>query len=314
MLCPKIYAIIVTFNGSLWIENCLQSLGKSNCPVEILVVDNASTDTTLSLISRHEDVECLSLEKNFGFGQANNIGMRRALQGDADFIFLLNQDARVQPETISRLVNCAQQNPDFGILSPMHLNGDGSEIDYLFSRYIARATNPSFTNFLSDCYFRQSGHVYPISFVNAAAWLISRPCLEQVGGFDPLFFMYGEDDDFCNRVRFHGYQIGLMPEAVIFHSREKNATSQPNLLTRLKRGSNRRASEMLPRLKQPSGSFIRNIKAWSSDTLCQGLRFLFNGEFKELASLTVALGKIMMLLPKILKHRKISQRSGPNWI
>src|SRR5436853_176799 len=61
--------------------------------------------------------------------------------------------------------------------------------------------------------------VYFVPFVNAAIWLISRKCIQEVGGFDPLFFMYAEDDDYCCRLRLHGLHIGIVPTAHAYHAR-----------------------------------------------------------------------------------------------
>ena len=62
--------------------------------------------------------------------------------------------------------------------------------------------------------------VYEIKFVNAAAWLISRNCIETVGGFNPLFFLYGEDNDYLTRVKYHKFKVGVYPDANIYHDRE----------------------------------------------------------------------------------------------
>jgi GT2 family glycosyltransferase len=135
---------------------------------------------------------------------ANNIGIQAALAAGADYILLLNQDAYLNQDTVRILVRCAQANSQYGILSPLHLNGDGTAIDPMFVGYIAQGA----PRYYSDLYLRQCKFVYDISFANAAAWLITRECLLTVGGFDPLFHMYFEDVDYCHRARFH--RIGLV--------------------------------------------------------------------------------------------------------
>lgn len=306
---PIVYAIVVTRNGAPWIEDCLQSLVQSHYPVSVIVVDNVSTDGTPSLVSHFSGVVCLRQDKNLGFGRANNIGIRRALQGGADLVFLLNQDARVHPETIGKLVSCALDHPEFGILSPLHLNGDGNEIDPNLVLYITQGAK----RFFSDLYLGRSiNHVYSIDFVNAASWLLTRKCLNQVGGFDPLFFMYGEDKDFCNRAALHGFSIGLMPSAIIFHSRGKNGPVNVN--KSLWRRLSRMTSEMLVELKRPLGTFVGRFVYLAIDIMYRVLRSFLGRNLREAALLMLAFMMISVRLPKIWKHSKMSLRPEPHWI
>lgn len=305
----KIYAVVVTYNGVCWVERCLESLMLSEYPVDTIVVDNASTDETAQLISNFRDVIYLEQQKNLGFGKANNIGIREALQRRADFVFLLNQDACVTPNTIGRLIQVAQKNSKLGVLSPIHLNGDGSAIDAKFAQYIINRGAP---NFLSDLYFGDVKDVYRPQFTNAAAWLLSRKCIEVVGGFDPLFFMYSEDNDFCNRVSYHGFQIGLVPSAVIHHDRCQN--KDVLLLDWLNRGSERRVSGMIALLKRPSRRFSANFVHWCRKILLQSLECFTKFEFSRLGSIIIATAKVLARLPKIRKHHRMSRRPGAHWI
>jgi N-acetylglucosaminyl-diphospho-decaprenol L-rhamnosyltransferase len=97
----KVVVIIVTYNGAGWIEKCLNSLRNSSLNTDVIVIDNASTDETVSLIENlYPEVELVKRANNLGFGQANNIGLRMALDQNADFVFLLNQDAWIDQDTI----------------------------------------------------------------------------------------------------------------------------------------------------------------------------------------------------------------------
>ena len=214
----KIFTIIVTYNGMKWIDKCLLSIvNQSN----VVVVDNLSSDNTVSYI-RHNfpTVTILPQTSNLGFGGANNIGINYALNNLADAVFLLNQDAFAQPNCVNNLVVAYQNNTNYGILSPIHLNGDGSAVDYSF----LKVTSPYYaSNLISDLIVRHfSKDVYEINFVNAAAWFIPKEVFYSVGGFDPLFFLYGEDDNYCQRILFHGYKIGIIPNATVYHDSENN--------------------------------------------------------------------------------------------
>ena len=99
----NIYAVIVTYNGMKWVERCLDSLRQSTYPITPIVIDNLSTDGSKEYIPSHfPEVIWLPQEKNLGFGQGNNVGMRYALEHDADYVLLLNQDAYLHKDSIKK--------------------------------------------------------------------------------------------------------------------------------------------------------------------------------------------------------------------
>jgi GT2 family glycosyltransferase len=211
------FAIVVTYNGAKWIDKCFGSLVDSNIPVKILAIDNASSDGTPNIIKeKYPQVEVIETGQNLGFGKANNIGLKRVLDENADYAFLLNQDAWVEQDTLEKLVGIQKQNPDYQLLSPIHLNGQGDAIDRNFQTYLGNNWTPGF---YSDLYLNKLKSIYEGKHANAAAWLLTRFCLETVGGFDPLFKHYGEDDDYLNRLRGANLKLGIVPLAIIFHDR-----------------------------------------------------------------------------------------------
>lgn len=211
----KIFTIIVTYNGMQWYNRCLGSLRDSEIPVETIVIDNASTDETVSYIKEHFPEVCLIESKeNLGFAKANNIGMKRALDSGADYVFLLNQDAWVEKDTLSKLVQTFVENENVGIASPIHLNGEYTGMDWAFAKCVP-------DGFISDSYMQKLEPYYPVRFVNAAVWLINAECIRKVGGFDILLFVhYGEDDNYCQRVLYHGYKIIINTTCTACHDRE----------------------------------------------------------------------------------------------
>lgn len=233
----KVIVIIVTYNPLKWIEKCLNSLLQSSISVEILIIDNNSTDGFQEIVkSKYPQAELIQCKENLGFGAANNIGIKKAYDKSADFIFLLNQDAWVQSNTIAKLIFAQQNEPEFGVVSPMHLNGSGDKLDYNFSNYII----PFHCKGLySDIYLNTvKSSIYQINFVNAAGWLLPRACIETVGGFNPSFFHYGEDDNFIERVHFHQFKVGVLATTMLFHDREERNNSvyfgDPKLIYRRK--------------------------------------------------------------------------------
>lgn len=222
----KIIVIIVTFNGKQWYDRCFSSLQNSELPLQIVLIDNASSDNTVEYIKRHfPKIYVIKSDKNLGFGQANNIGMRYALQNGADYVFLLNQDAWIEPNTIKDLIEVHKKNPEYGILSPIHLNADKTQIEKGLMHYIADYKITS-TDLINDLYFRKEKEIYETNYINAAAWLLPTRTLNIIGGFDPIFFHYGEDDNYMQRVKYHKMKIGICPGVTIVHDTDIRIKSE----------------------------------------------------------------------------------------
>lgn len=207
--------IIVTYNGMQWLERCLASVPTS---YELVIVDNHSTDDTVAFIEENYPKAKLFKEKqNLGFGQANNKGIRYALNQGADYVYLLNQDAYLEANTIEKLIEICQQDHTFGILSPFHYTDGFKRLDANFLMYLERYGVHH--QVIKDANEVKLKNVYEIPFVNAAGWLLTKEVLEKVGGFDPLFFHYGEDRNYSQRVLFHNLKIGIVLGSFMIHDR-----------------------------------------------------------------------------------------------
>lgn len=194
-----------------WLDRCIGSLLCSSLKPDVLVVDNGSSDGTRERVaSGFPGVQLVCNDSNLGFGAANNIGLRKALSGGYDFVYLMNQDAWVYADTLDLLV--AACGSGFGVLSPVQNDSDGN-MDGRFrkkcGRYVAGNT--------------VAGTVVEVPFVMAAHWLVSREALRVVGGFSPAFLQYGEDDNFIDRLHWHGLKCGVVPGAFAVHDRSSRA-------------------------------------------------------------------------------------------
>ncbi|WP_321425449.1 glycosyltransferase family 2 protein [uncultured Bacteroides sp.] len=221
----KVSVIIVSYNFEQWIDRCLGSLRRSTFPVSVIVVDNGSKDNTTQIIERkYPEVHLIKTGVNLGFGKANNIGIRCAMERGADYFFLLNQDAWISEKTIKTLLDLFEEHPKYGILSPTHLNGKGDKLDFGFSTY-------SGMNEKEEFFTMQKDHeVVTLKFINAAFWMISVQTIKKVGGFSPLFYHYGEDIDYINRLHYHGLQLGYSPRVFGYHDRESREVSRAGFL------------------------------------------------------------------------------------
>lgn len=208
----KVFVIVVTYKGRRWYDRCFTSLRESTFPLQTVVVDNASNDGSVEYLrENYPEIHLIESEENLGFGRANNMGMRYALDNGCDYVFLLNQDAWIEPDCIKRLIKIHTLHPDFGILSPMHLSREKDHLNIYLDD-----GNRNY-ELLSDFYFNSSKDFYPVKYVNAAAWLLPKTTLETVGGFDPIFVQYEEDDDYLNRAIYHGLGVVLCPMARVVH-------------------------------------------------------------------------------------------------
>ena len=209
----KILVVIVTYNALKWVKKCLNSVEKSTLPADVLVIDNGSTDGTLPLIrTDYPRTRIIETGENLGFGAANNRGLRIAHDECYDFVYLMNQDAWLQKDTLEKLV--AAHKPEWGILSPMQLNAHG-RCDKQFKKKCGKLVDAALKGYHNDTL------VVEVPFVMAAHWLVSRKAIETVGGFSPAFKQYGEDDNWIDRLHYHGLHCGVVPAAKAVHDRGK---------------------------------------------------------------------------------------------
>lgn len=304
----SVFVIVVTHNGADTIYDCLKSVGESKFPLQTIVVENASTDNTPNIISQFQNVISLPQAVNMGFGRANNIGMKYALEQGADYVFLLNQDARIKDDTIQILLNYAKKNPEYGILSPVHLNGDGSDIDDNVATYLAKHKY----GFLSDLYFGQVKETYDVDFINAAAWLMTDDCVKTVGGFDDLFFMYGEDDDYCVRVRNFGFKIGVVPKSVMYHKRTGMRQSLSNW-ENVRKQAGYQSAYIKARFKKSDRAFLLTFLLWRIDHLAKKLELLVKGHFGDLVIMLLAGTNVLMNIFRIYSHKKQGLQKRAFW-
>jgi GT2 family glycosyltransferase len=219
--------IIVSWNCKTELLDCLHSLTDQNSgdSIEILVVDNASSDGSVEAVHlRFPSVHIIQTGTNLGFAQAANRGLTAAR---GEYVLFLNPDTLVQTCVLRSALHTLQRWPTVGILGVQLLNSDGS-------------VQPSCGQFLSlpalvkenVCYFSghwsqnsegKEKHLWSSTTIEEPDWIIGafllcrRTVLQEVGGFDKEYFLYVEDMDLCYRVRQRGYKILYFPEVAVTH-------------------------------------------------------------------------------------------------
>ena len=295
----KVLVIIVSYNFEQWMERCLGSLRLSELPVDVLVIDNDSKDRTTELIrAQYPEVRLIENKKNLGFGRANNLGMQIALEEGYDFAFLMNQDAWIDPNTIGTLVSISLKYSEYGIFSPVHLTGKGDKPDPGFADYAGIQTLKELSN---------TDDILPLPFINAAFWMIPIAVLKQVGGFSPLFYHYGEDKDYVNRLHFHHFKVGYVPKVFGNHDREYRPVTHAGFLR----------SEYVYHLSEYANINHSGWKAFAYGILAVGKKSaqaLLKGKLELSKDYLCMIYRLMAQSRMVFAQRKNNRLSYPHYI
>jgi GT2 family glycosyltransferase len=212
--------VVLSWNGREDTLACLASLAKVDAPGLItIVVDNGSTDGTSDAVREaYPDVELVRTEKNLGFAEGNNVGMRKALELGAAYVLVLNNDVELDPGFVRELVEEGRRRPDAGALCSKILYFDPPDLIW----FAGASFDPR-----SGYNGRQRGYrdhddgryddVVETDRACGAAMLVPRKVLEEVGVFDPELFFYSEDTDWSLRAHAAGYRHYVVPASKLWH-------------------------------------------------------------------------------------------------
>jgi GT2 family glycosyltransferase len=223
---PDLSVVILTYNTCDLTHDCvaatLADAARSRLEVEIIVVDNASADdTAATLRAAFPTVNVIVNTSNLGFGRGNNVGLAAAT---GRYLLLLNSDAFVQPDALQALVEFMDAHPNAGACGPMLLNPDrtlqpsGRSLPSVWSVFVGMTK--IYRLWKRDLYLergRDYRQVARVGEISGAALLVRREVYTRLGGFDPNFFMYYEDVDWCKRINEAGYVIYYVPMAQVVH-------------------------------------------------------------------------------------------------
>jgi hypothetical protein len=214
---PSVVIVILTYNSAPHIRECLASLALLDYSnFEIVVVDNASTDDTVSLARTDTLAPTVIVnETNLGYAEGNNVGLRYALSANADYVLVLNDDVIVARDLLTQLVRAAQANPHAALLGPIVYHYSAPEVIQSAGGALGSWTFPH--RGINEPDRGQFNRVESVAWLSGCAILASCQALKTIGLFDPDFFMYWEDVDWCLRAQKAGYQVLLVPQAKLWH-------------------------------------------------------------------------------------------------
>jgi len=201
-----ISAIVVSYNTAELLTACLKSVASRSDPsVEVIVVDNASQDDSAARVSRDFPwVKLIANEQNAGFARANNQALKVSR---GEYVYFLNPDTVVQPGAFEAMMRFMASHTDVGLAGTRILNPDGSVQPSVETRYPGeRRAQKDLRGLAGD-----------IAWVLGASMIARRAMVEDLGGFDERFFLYGEEQDLCLRIRKKGWKIGFIPDAAVVH-------------------------------------------------------------------------------------------------
>jgi GT2 family glycosyltransferase len=257
MTPPLVSILVISYNTRAMTLDCLRSVvAETTVPHELIVLDNASSDGSAAAIAAaFPDIRLIASEENLGFARGNNVAAREAR---GKYILLLNPDTLVLGHAIDRLVGFAERTPA-GIWGGRTLNDDRTlNPGSVFGRVtlwslFCRASGLALI-FRSSAFFNPEemgawdrGDEREVDVVQGSFFLIRRELWQALGGFDPTFVMYGEEQDLCRRARSLGARPRMTPEATIVHYHG---------------ASSRRADREIMTLKARATLIRRHFPAW----------------------------------------------------
>jgi len=229
----KVSIILLNYNGAKDTIECVESLEKIIYKnFEIIVVDNNSDEKDKKLLEgalKKENVSVIYNDSNLGFSGGNNIGINKAINGDSDFVLLLNNDTVVEPDFLEPLLEIFNKNKNSGIAAPQinYYNepekvwSEGGKISKIRGSGFAYSERMDNNENIDDT---------KVGFVSGCCMLIKNEVFEDVGLFDEKFFLYVEDTDLCFRTDQLGYKIYITHKSKIFHKVNQTTAKENSTL------------------------------------------------------------------------------------
>lgn len=215
MSAPLVSAIVLNWNGRDDLIECLESLMTVNYPnLEVIVVDNASTDGSVDATRSTFDVTIVENKQNLGFGGGCNSGLAIA---SGEYLLFMNNDVIVDKEFLTELVEVAESHPNIGVAGPKVYNyyrknelcSTGGKIS------LAKGVMREFGEFEED--HGQYDEMRTVDFVTGCVMLVREPLIDAIGAFDEQYFIYLDDVDFCMRASRAGFITVYVPSSKIWH-------------------------------------------------------------------------------------------------
>lgn len=229
--------VILSWNDKPHLETCLESLIRDSGGVnlEIIVVDNASTDGSAELVrEKYPSIKLIQNQTNVGFARGNNVGIQAS---SGRYLCLLNSDIKLLDGCLRSVLSFMEENSDIGIAGPKIINADGTHqsscrsfptIWNNFCSAVGLAT--AFTELRGfsgeHMFYFHGDRIVDVDVLVGCFWFVRREALNLFGLLDEEFFMYAEDVDWCRRCWQAGWRVVFFPEAQAIHYRGGSSVKQ----------------------------------------------------------------------------------------
>lgn len=244
---PKVFIVIVNWNGKVDTVECLESLKRIDYPdYKVVVVDNGSSDGSQDEIRKISDITLIENNRNLGYAGAVNVGIDYALKNGAGYVSLLSYDFIVDKDFLKELVNVSESDKQIGIVGPIvYFFGEPNRVQDL-GGYISltglikgnRSMKPEYGMIDTG----QFDRIKYVNFITGGASLIKKSVIEKIGMFDPSYFLYFEDTDYGMRAKRAGFELVAVPKSKAWHKtkfwpksdlwhKEKASTKRDELIT-----------------------------------------------------------------------------------
>lgn len=231
---PKVYIVILNWNGLKDTLECLESVYKLEYPnFEVIVVDNASTDHSTTVIPKmYPNATLITNEENLGYTGGNNIAMRYAMGHDADYIWLLNNDTVVEPDSLGKLVAEGESFCDTGLISPVIYCYDQPDKIQHCGGFAIWKNQIMYTIESLEAWKDNNLSIPPgkVMILYGTALLVKRRIVECIGYLDEKYFAYGEDVDYSTRVVKAGYRNRLCQQVKVYHKKARSTGGESSPL------------------------------------------------------------------------------------
>ncbi len=221
---PGASIVIVNYNGKKHMEKCLNSLRQVQYPkdkVEIIVVDNASTDGSIEYLKNENDVILIENKENLGFAAGVNQGVEKS---SYDYVALLNNDMKVDSLWLQKLIEPQLVDPKIAATGSKVLDWEGKKIDFVqgMVNFEGRGFQIDFDKVLKKGSHDKQKYML---FVNGGSMMVNKKIFQEIDGFDEDYFAFYEDVDFGWRLWLAGYKVIFTPESICYH-RHHGSTSE----------------------------------------------------------------------------------------
>lgn len=228
---PLVFIVILNFNSYMETLRCLESVLDNDYPnYAVVVVDNNSTDASKEELSKHLDkFKLLTNNTNLGYAHGNNVGIKYALENNADYVCVLNNDVEVEKNFLSELINYMNTNKDVGIAGPCicdfqerdKVQSMGANINLFTGLAQAKGKNTSYISVREDS--------LSVDYLGGACFVARKEIFEKIGLIPEMYFLFFEETEFCLKAKKTGYKLICLNSSRVYHKQSATISKYKGL-------------------------------------------------------------------------------------